>query len=563
MAERPNIENTNEVKHLRVNLIDPDKLVQVNELQEITNPVYFIRNNIPTSDGLFSNEIFGITKYDRANTFAYIDLGGVFINPLIYKMWCKIDSNIKACIHGTKYFIINNDGQLEENIDGDCGIEFLKANIDKIKLKRTNSRQREMRVNFIERYLGTPEMFITKIIVCPPYYRDISNEKGNHTIVVTVNDLYRNLLISVRALKEAVDYGLNLNDATRGRIQETLMQIYDWFGSGTMMNGEKTPNVIPGKTGILRKSVMTKTTDYASRLVLSAPELKVEKMEDLTADLDYSYLPLASACVNFLPFVIYNVRRFFENEFSGDAVIPVINNDKSIEYVHPKDYQEEFSDERIRKEINRFLTGFSNRFIPIEVPTIEGRTVRLRFKGYQTSAEDFAKNDIGKMPIMERDLTWCDILYQAAVESVKDRHIMIARYPIDTYFNQFSTRIHVASTIKTEPMVIGNTFYKNYPYIRQEDIGTNTSNIFVDSLNISNLYLDGIGGDYDGDQVTVKGIFSEEANRELDSQLTNKAHYFNLGGGGVRSSSKEAMQSLYSLTLCLTADTDKMTNPKF
>ena len=231
--------------------------------------------------------------------------------------------------------------------------------------------------------------------------------------------------------------------------------------------------------------------------------------------------------------------------------------------MHPKDYQEEFSDERIRKEINRFLTGFSNRFIPIEVPTIEGRTVRLRFKGYQTSAEDFAKNDIGKMPIMERDLTWCDILYQAAVESVKDRHILITRYPIDTYFNQFPTRVRVASTIKTEPMVIGNTFYKNYPYIRQEDIGTNTSNIFVDSLNISNLYLDGIGGDYDGDQVTVKGIFSEEANRELDSQLTNKSHYFNLGGGGVRSSSKEAMQSLYSLTLCLTADTDKMTNPKF
>lgn len=562
MAERPNIENTNEVKHLRVNLIDPDKLVQVNELQEITNPVYFIRNNIPTSDGLFSNEIFGITKYDRANTFAYIDLGGVFINPLIYKMWCKIDSNIKACIHGTKYFIINNDGQLEENIDGDCGIEFLKANIDKIKLKRTNSRQREMRVKFVEKYLGTPEMFITKFIVCPPYYRDVSTEQG-HTSVVQVNDLYRSLLISVRALKDAADYGLNLNDATRGRIQETLAQIYDWFGSGTTVGGEKTTNVIPGKTGVLRRAVMSKTTDYASRLVLSAPELKVEKMEDLTADLDYSYLPLASACVNFLPFVIYNVRRFFENEFSGDAVIPVINNDKSIEYLHPKDYQEEFSDERIRKEINRFLTGFSNRFIPIEVPTIEGRTVRLRFKGYQTSAEDFAKNDIGKMPIMERDLTWCDILYQAAVESVKDRHILITRYPIDTYFNQFPTRVRVASTIKTEPMVIGNTFYKNYPYIRQEDIGMNTSNIFVDSLNISNLYLDGIGGDYDGDQVTVKGIFSEEANRELDSQLTNKSHYFNLGGGGVRSSSKEAMQSLYSLTLCLTADTDKMTNPKF
>lgn len=112
-------------------------------------------------------------------------------------------------------------------------------------------------------------------------------------------------------------------------------------------------------------------------------------------------------------------------------------------------------------------------------------------------------------------------------------------------------------------MVVGNTFYKSYPYIRQDDIGTNTSNIFIDSLNISNLYLDGIGGDYDGDQVTVKGVFTEEANRELDQQLSARAHYFNLGGKGVRSSDKEAMQSLYNLTLCLEADKDKITNPVF
>lgn len=46
-------------------------------------------------------------------------------------------------------------------------------------------------------------------------------------------------------------------------------------------------------------------------------------------------------------------------------------------------------------------------------------------------------------------------------------------------------------------MIVGNTFYKSYPRIRQEDIGTNTSNLFIDSLNISNLYLDGIGGDYE------------------------------------------------------------------
>ena len=420
---------TNTGNHLKVSLIDPDKLVSVNELKEVSNPVSFIRNAIPTPDGLFSNEIFGISKYDRANTFAYIDLHDTFINPLIYKNWCKVDSNIKACVHGTKSFIIDEHGQLIEDFDGDTGIAFLKENCHKIKLKRTNSSQRDMRVSFIEKYMGTPEMFITKFIVCPAYYRDINNEKG-HVELGEINELYRSLLISVRALRESADYGLNLNEATRGRIQETLLQLYDWFGSGTTINGEKTTNVIPGKTGIIRRAVMGKTTDYASRLVMSAPELKVERLDDIEADLDYSVLPLASACVNFLPFVIHNIRRMFENEFGGDAVIPRLNmKTGGVDYLHPKDYQIEFSDERIRKEINRFLTGFSNRFIPIEVPTIEGDTVRLRFKGYNTTPEEF-KDDMSKFPIMERDLTWCDIFYQAACEAVKDKHILITRYPV-------------------------------------------------------------------------------------------------------------------------------------
>ena len=129
--------------------------------------------------------------------------------------------------------------------------------------------------------------------------------------------------------------------------------------------------------------------------------------------------------------MIYNVRRFFENEFSGAAVIPFIKKNGEIEYLHPKDYQSEFSDERIRKEIDRFCTGFSNRFIPIEVPTVEGKTVRLTFKGRNMTDEEFASGSVDKFPIMERDLTWCDLFYIAACECTKDKHIMITRYPIN------------------------------------------------------------------------------------------------------------------------------------
>ena len=42
--------------------------------------------------------------------------------------------------------------------------------------------------------------------------------------------------------------------------------------------------------------------------------------------------------------------------------------------------------------------------------------------------------------------------------------------------------------------IIGERYYPKYPKIRQKDLGTDTSNKFIDTLNISNLMLDGIGG---------------------------------------------------------------------
>ena len=45
-------------------------------------------------------------------------------------------------------------------------------------------------------------------------------------------------------------------------------------------------------------------------------------------------------------------------------------------------------------------------------------------------------------------------------------------------------------------MIINDKYIKYYPKIRQEDMRRNTSNLFVDTLNICNCYLGGICGDY-------------------------------------------------------------------
>lgn len=420
---------------LVVDLLNPDLLIKVNSLSEVSNPLFFDRNNAPTVDGLLSNEIFGITSDERRNNFAYIDLAEDFMHPLYYSTWCKIDSKIKDCVHETKKFIITSQGYLEESEQGDCGLKWLKKNIDNIRFKSTGSAKRDEKIALL--MYKKDKAFMKQLIVLPALYRDVQSS-GGKTGVGEINNLYIQVLIGVRALKDAQDYGFSLGGPNRGRVQDSILTIYDYFGSGAVLQGANIGGILPGKIGAIRRTGTSKTTDRASRLVITAPELKVERMEDMMVDLTHSAIPLASICVNFYPYMMFHVRRFFENEFGGDYTYNTYDpKTKQIKAMHIKDYQSTFSDERIRKEMERFIHGYSNRLIPVEIPVVEKTTgpVYMKFIGKGSDIESYKKavenNTMDQMPIVDRYMTWCDIFYIAANEFIEDKTVLITRYPIN------------------------------------------------------------------------------------------------------------------------------------
>ena len=539
-------------------LLDIEDFIKKNDVKEISNPIFFNQNKLPTSDGLLSNEIFGITKEERANRFGYIDLHGTFLHPLVYKVWSALDKNVKSIVHGIDNFVIDSNGQFKQDPNGKTGIKFLKDNINKIKIRSTDSTKRDRVIEFLN--ISKPLMFITKYPVIPAFYRDVNTE-GGKVGVGDINKYYNSIIIASKALAEAQDYGLSISNSQAGRMQEMLLQVYNYFGAGNP-DAKGSGVGMPSKFGIIRRANLSKTTDYSSRLVITSPELKVEKLDDIEADMDYSVVPLASLSINFLPYMIFWLRGFFENEFSTRTTYTVHMKDGKIKEIPIQDYQIAFSDERIKDEINRFAHGYSNRFIPVKVPTLDKKlNVYMHFKGRASTSPD----DTEQGEIINRRLTWCDLLFMAASEVTADKHILITRYPIDSFYNQFPTKVKVQSTIETEPMTVVSAgmkkFYKKYPKIREEDIEKDTSNKFIDSLNMCNGYLDSIGGDYDGDQVSVKGIYSAEANAELDQQMNSKIHYIGLDGISVMDVGKEAKQSLYCLTMVL--PNSNLTDPQF
>ena len=107
-------------------------------------------------------------------------------------------------------------------------------------------------------------------------------------------------------------------------------------------------------------------------------------------------------------------------------------------------------------------------------------------------------------------------------------------------------------------MVVDGKYYPFYPDIPVDKIGTNTTNVFTDTLKISNAYLTSIVGDYDGDQVSCKSVYSMEANQELLDQINSKRHYVALDMANIMSSTNEGKQALFNLTMVLPEDASKM-----
>ena len=418
-----------------------------------------------------------------------------------------------------------------------------------------------MRIKYIMHNYNKGRMFINKYIVIPPYYRDV-NTTGKHTGVGQINTFYVNLLTAARALKENNDYGLSMADTTCYRIQNTLKAIYDWFCGNSNSDIKDKGSGLGGKFGLIRAN-MGYTSDYSSRLVLSAPNLNTNSVDDLMVTIDKSAIPLAAVAADFYPFMMFHIRKFFENELQNATSYEFVNdNGEQVSIELADDPMAYFNDDMIKDHLKKFVYSHDTRFIPVELPTKNTDHVYyMTFKGKRWDSVKDA--ELSSEPTLQRPLTWVDVIYVAAIRATDGKQISFTRYPYDSYFNTIYTGIEVATTKETEPIMLNGELYKFYPKIRLEDINAPSAQKFIDTMQISNLYLNGMGADYDGDMGQVKGSFFNETNQELANFTNSKANFINMACTNIRVSEKEAVQSLYNMTLVLRDDTSRLTDPKF
>ena len=468
---------------MKIEILDLDHLIKVNNMEEVTSPRLFSNKMIFDPAGILSNEIFGVSKNDRRNTFAYVKLKKRFIHPHIYsKVLKSVYRNIIYIVSGQKRYSVVN-GELREDPDnGWTGVEDLYKHWDEIKQwgNKTDNHNRDLL-----KKLSKEDVFIDKMIICPPAYRDImiSGTVDSSDHVSELNNYYTNLIRSVSLLSEGGLFA-RTQYATQAKIQDLLVTIQDYF-----------KNLIAHKQGLIKRNLMGKRVDYGARSVISAPSYNNERIEDNIIDFKHSAIPISLCCSTFYPFIESWLTNFFTREIINNPnIVTYMNRETGQEFTATvKNPEMQFSQKNIRKMINDYMRNPDNRFKPITlavtVPTAKGTkdvTANLLLKGKQFLANNVAKE-------LNRVMTVTDVMYLACVDSCEHRHMMISRYPVGTDKGIFFNRIRVQSTINHVKVIFNG---KEYPYYPDINLKTDTSNVgvqFIDTLVMSNAHLDGMG----------------------------------------------------------------------
>lgn len=520
-----------------------DSVIVNNKLKSVTSAIMFERGNVPTSDGLFSYEIFGDTPDERRRNCAYIDLGRPFFHPYAFEALCAVVSKANQVAAGRGAWAII-DGKLVQTSPGDdnydehaTGLRWLIRHFRELKLEKNNSYTHNQYVELLTNSSDS-EILITKWIVIPVFYRD-ANFSGHTRDIPEVNEYYKKLIQFVNALKSPsmIEYA----NHTEYSIQEIMVTIRRYGQT-----------LVEGKRGFMKQFVIGKTTAYGARNVITEPiYTNASTPDDIMIDIMHSGFPIATCCSMAYPFIEHWILNFFSREFETrekkQILVKDANGKYHMEFAKVGDVMAFYNPSYLETKIEQYMNTYGNRFEPLVIPMADGSEAYMLFTGKPYSKDP---RNPSAPQTARRAMTWTDLLYMAAVETLEygGKMAYITRYPLEDYFGTFPSMIRVTSTLKHEPMEING---KKYPFYPKVEVGLSqdeTSTRFIDTVTMDNVYLKGLGGDYDGDMISEKTCFSEEANDEAYAILNDAKHFVSISGNLMRTVGNEAFLTYYNMT---------------
>jgi len=238
-------------------------------------------------NGLFSESIFGtVGSNERRTTYAYIDLGANVIHPTMIRFLYRLDGKIKSFISTEHTYEVDKEtGELVQSPDGVSGIAAFIKLFPKIKFNLGTPAREKINASVQAAYKDK-SIFINKLPVIPPGYRDAYQDESGDWVVDKLNDYY--ITIMRRAVNVTTSSGSGI-----------LFDLMNYGLQQAVIDHDKYIQTrIAKKSGIIRSQMLGKRIDFSARSVITpGPDLKINEIG----------IPLRIAATIFEPFLIHRL----------------------------------------------------------------------------------------------------------------------------------------------------------------------------------------------------------------------------------------------------------------
>ncbi len=499
-------------------------------------------------DGLFSISIFGrVGDPSRDLRFSYISTGIEVIHPLIFRNIIKLKKFYSEIIKGNAYAIFDtkkNDFVPSDAIDGETGYNFFLTYWDRLVFERNESKQRNARIDFIEKYRKVAKT--SNILVLPAGLRDLEVDPDGRDVEGEINEFYRRIISISNTLSSNTDVNNRITDSARLGIQNAFNSIY------TFIIG-----LCRGKGGFILRKWARRKIFNGTRAVLTAQVPSVNKLSVV----DYpswnnTVMGIAQLMKALLPVAVHKLMHFdlvLEAFPSGDSNAYLVNK-KTLKREMVKINNKTTDRWATQNGVESLFQTFMDHEIRGSEIDIEGYYLGLIYRGPdKTFKLVYDIDDADNYPWMDKKylhpITWVEMMYLMGYKNWNTYPMVATRYPITGAGSIFPSYVYVKTTVLSEVRwavddegkIIEDDKAIVYPILDNPT--------FIDSEAISPSRLEGMGADFDGDMVSGNVLYSEDVKIEIEKYLKSAAAYIRPNDGLLNSPYTDPVERvIYNMT---------------
>lgn len=517
----------------------------VKSLKEIKTGQIFDNNNSFHTEGLFSSEIFGPVGDDlRSKTFGRINLHLTVLHPLIYKTIIKLKSFYEKVLNGTASAkLVKGELIPSDDKDSDTGFAFFLECIPKLKFEQTNSDKRNFDIRLFEKAVKEDTYTMKYLLVMPAGLRDYTVDSSGKPQEDEVNTFYRRILAQAQIIDP--DRAKKTPDVYNGAavgMQRALGELFDYIRS-----------LLEGKNKLIMDKWVGRKIFNSTRNVISS---YIDRSTGIDDPRRMGFNDIVVGLHQFTrasaPKSLYEIKnKYIKDIFPDNSQSVFLTNVKTLK-------REEVVNTHIQKEYDRWTSpeGLEKVIASLGNLDIRNSPILLNkgnnyigllyrdkdnFKFFQDIddlPEGLSKNNVSPVTLFE-------FIYMSVYKMDGKYPGLGTRYPITGYGSVYPAKVRVFTTVDSftlreldsnwEPIEGKDGLAVSFPDKDSEQINT---------MIVHQSHLATLGGDYDGDTMSLTMMMSDEVIKEVDDYLSKKEYYVNDAGEFIFSNNIDTLDAV-------------------